>query len=238
MPKKKELWAPYGPPSTALMVIRHYRNRDVPERLTHTDLIQIGVGEGLIGRVWGSLEFLGLIEDDGVTTNSFRALREANDEEYENVFRGILEAAYSNIFGAIGDPADASEQQLRNAFHPYSPGAQRSRMITFFLGLCKEAGINLKIPVKESSVRDGQRRAPRVTQGGRRVIASRGGGQESDSRDGRLPFGLSEDDLAPLDETEFEEVWSALGKAYGKIIRAKARGRATETTEPEEQPGE
>ena len=77
MTAQKGLWAPYGPPSTALMVIRHYRNRDVPEELTPTEIIQVGVGEGLVNRVWASLVFLGLIDEDGTTTDSFRALRRA-----------------------------------------------------------------------------------------------------------------------------------------------------------------
>lgn len=163
----EKLWAPYGPPSTTLAVIRHYRNRDVPDRLTTTELLQLGVGEALINRVWASLKFLGLVEENGTTTDSFRAIRRANDEKYQTVFRGVLEATYSNIFGFL-DPATATDQQLRNAFHPYSPGAQRGRMITFFLGLCREAGIELTTPLKQSTVRgavrsDDKSKAPSPT---------------------------------------------------------------------------
>jgi len=141
-------WAPYCPPATLLQVITHYRKRDVPERLTKTDMLQIGVAEGLINRTWNGLRFMQLIEDDGLTTENFRALRFATDEDYQTVLLGILRAAYANIFSVI-DPALATEQQLERAFIPYSPGAQRPRMITLFLALCREAGIAVKEPPKQ-----------------------------------------------------------------------------------------
>src|SRR5207253_2582092 len=65
-------WAPYCPPATLLQVIGHYRRRDVPEKLSKTDLLQIGVAEGLTNRTWNGLRFLHLIEPDGLTTKSFR----------------------------------------------------------------------------------------------------------------------------------------------------------------------
>jgi hypothetical protein len=51
-------------------------------------------------------------------------------------------------------------------------------------------------------------------------------------------FGITEDDIAVLNEREFEEVWAALGK----VVRAKARAKQEEeltqqlTKESEEAP--
>lgn len=153
MQEQEKLWAPYGPPATTLMIIRHFRQRDVPAKLTLTQLTQLGVGDGLLNRIWSSLRFLRLIEEDGTTTDVFRSLRQANDEQYEEVFRGIIEAAYSDIFDVVGNVGTATDAQLRNAFHPYSPGGQHNRMITFFLGMCREAGIEVIAQSRQSSIR-------------------------------------------------------------------------------------
>lgn len=41
-------WMPYAPPATVLQVLHHYRQREVPEKLAPTNLIQIGVTESLV----------------------------------------------------------------------------------------------------------------------------------------------------------------------------------------------
>ncbi|MBU6430236.1 MAG: DUF5343 domain-containing protein, partial [Cyanobacteria bacterium REEB65] len=158
-------WMPYGPPATILQVLHFYRQREVPEKLGPVNLVQIGVSESLIPRTMGTLQFLKLVEEDGLTTERFKALRFANDNDYQHVFRDILQAAYKEIFDIV-DPGEATEMQLRNAFHPFSPGGQRSRMITLFLGLCQEAGIALKQTPKQSATRaqrgrPGQRTPPK-----------------------------------------------------------------------------
>jgi Family of unknown function (DUF5343) len=145
-------WMPYAPPATVLQVLHHYRQREVPEKLLPGNLIQLGVPESLVPRTLSALQFLKLIEEDGLTTERFKALRFANDDDYKHVFGDILQAAYKEIFDFV-NPAEASESAIRNAFHPFSPGGQRSRMITLFLGLCQEAGIPLKQTPKQSATR-------------------------------------------------------------------------------------
>ena len=140
--------APYAPPATVMDVVSHYRERDVPPQLDKTRLLQIGVSEGLINRTWSTLDFLGLILGDGTTTEHFRNLRYASDEDYPGVFRALLNEAYAEIF-TILDPETADEFALDRAFRPYSPGGQRSRMITLFLGLCRQAGYNCQVQERE-----------------------------------------------------------------------------------------
>ncbi len=165
---------PYAPPATVLQVIQHYRRRDVPETLTTTDLMQIGVGEGLLSRVMQALRFLGLVEEDGRTTDAFRTLRYADDDGYRVALRAILEHAYADIFGHV-DPTTATIPQVERAFIPYHPGAQRPRMVTFFLALCREAGIEVASPPKQRPTQAEGAGAPTRSHLRQRRTATQGG---------------------------------------------------------------
>jgi len=137
----RQRWAPYAPPATVISVLRYYREREVPETITAPDLGKAGVRKALWPRVFATLKFLKLIEDDGLTTRRFRELRDASLTTYPAVLAEILRVAYQPIFADI-DPARATDGEVRGAFHPYNPGGQRSRMIALFRGLCLEAGIS------------------------------------------------------------------------------------------------
>jgi hypothetical protein len=155
----RQKWAPYAPPATVLSVLRHYRERDVPETITGPDLAKAGVKRGLWPRTLAALKFLRLIEEDGLTTRRFRELREATSAAYPTVLASILRTAYQPVFSGL-DPSTANDSGLRSAFHPYSPGGQRSRMITLFRGLCQEADIAIST-APQSGPRGG--RPPRAS---------------------------------------------------------------------------
>jgi hypothetical protein len=224
--------APYAPPSAVLGVIRHYRKMDVPEKVTLTNLRQVGVTEALAPRTLAALRFLGLVAEDGVTTDRFRALRFAKDNEYQQTLVDILNESYHEVFAHV-ELASAGDRELGNAFVPYSPGGQRERMITLFLALCQEAGMTLAAPAKSSS--------PRVAaspRGGKPTVrpATRRGSASpvhiqlepavaTNALNPSLLFGVTEDDINALPEDEFDQVWAALGKV------AKARSRATRERE-------
>ncbi len=152
--------APYGPPAAVLEVIRLYRQREVPDALSETTLLQLGVKDSLVRLVWRSLEFLGLLLKDGTTTEKFRALRYARDDDYSTVLGDILSTAYKDVI-AVAPPESATRPQLMNAFRPYSPASQHDRMVTLFLALCKEAKMAVAQPAKESSTRAPRANAPR-----------------------------------------------------------------------------
>src|SRR3972149_401622 len=133
-------FAPYGPPGTIIRIIRNFRDRDVPEEIGPEVLSQLGVSEGLMNRVLQSLEFLGLIMEDGTTTNEFRSFPTKTDEEYRELLGSLVRGAYGGVFRVM-NVEQVSDQELFNAFRPYSPAGQRSRMLTLFRGLCREAGI-------------------------------------------------------------------------------------------------
>lgn len=224
-------FAPYAPPSAVLNVIRHYRSRDVPEKVTITNLQQIGVTEALANRTMAALRFLDLIRDDETTTDQFRALRFASDDEYQQVLGGILDAAYKNVLDHV-DLETADDKALNNAFIPYSPGGQRPRMITLFLALAQEAGRKIAAPAKASAPRSAAPKSlkpkGRPEDGGKRHQYKSGGDGGPDhsgqSGAGVVAFGVTDSDLAALPDDEFDSVWAALGK----LARARAKAARPE----------
>jgi hypothetical protein len=158
--------AAYGSPSSVLRVLRHFRQREVPEVLTNTTLTQLGIKDSLIRMTWRSLVFLGLITEEGVTTDKFRSLRFATEDQYGQVLAEIITDAYSDVI-SVAPPESSSRSQLFNAFRPYTPASQHDRMITLFLALCEEAGIEVAQPAKRSAPRkssDGKTTRGRTTQ--------------------------------------------------------------------------
>ena len=160
----RRTWAPYAPPGTVLDLIRAFRDRDLPPRIDKTNLSQLGVPDGLVNRTWATLIFMGLIRDDGTTMAAFQRLRYASETEYRTFLLDVLRNAYEEIFLFV-DPKIASYRQLDEAFRPYSPGGQRQRMITLFVGLCQEAGLDSRVQLSDrGSQAAGHRRSRKPTQ--------------------------------------------------------------------------
>jgi hypothetical protein len=218
----KEMFAPYAPPSAVLAVIQFYRKRDVPASVNLTNLQQIGVTEALAPRVLAALKFLNLLNEDGTTTEQFRAIRYASDDDYTQVLTGILEAAYKGVLDHL-DITTAGEKELNNAFIPYSPGGQRQRMITLFQALAKEAGWPLAVEPKPSSPRGQSTRQPSrpkaKIQGLPRPLRPSGASTPPPANDSPVAQGSSaglrlsvtDADLMALPESDFDTVWKALG---------------------------
>jgi hypothetical protein len=217
----KEMFAPYAPPSAVLAVIQFYRKRDVPASVNLTNLQQIGVTEALAPRVLAALKFLNLLNEDGTTTEQFRAIRYASDDDYTQVLTGILEAAYKGVLDHL-DITTAGERELNNAFIPYSPGGQRQRMITLFQALAKEAGWPLAVEPKPSSPRGQTTRQPRAkgeVQGLPRTPGGAGASSPPAPIDhpsdpggsAGLRLSVTDADLMALPDADFDTVWKALG---------------------------
>lgn len=236
----KDTFAPYAPPSGVLAVIHFYRKRDVPPSVTLTNLVQIGVTEALAPRVMAALKFLNLLHADGTTSDQFRALRYASEEDYQTVLGGILENAYRGVLDHV-DLANAGERELNNAFIPYSPGGQRPRMITLFQALAKEAGWPLAVEPKVSSPRhtgSGSRPKPSAKSVGRSPkldnrpppVSDAPGPLHQHSGSG-MRLSVTEADLDALSESEFDTVWSALGLLQKARRKAQRPAEATEEAE-------
>jgi len=131
---------PYAPVNNVLSVIRRLRERGLPEVLSFGELQRIGIPSGNASRTLVALRYLGLIDDEGRRTSAFDRLGRAKSDEYNEVLAEVVRNAYAQIF-AIVDPAENSDIEIADAFRGLQPEAQRERMITLFLGLCREAGI-------------------------------------------------------------------------------------------------
>ncbi len=154
----------------------------------------------------------------------------------------ILKAAYADIFRIV-DPATATSVQLTDAFRGYQPQKQRDRMVTLFVGLCKEAGL-----VEGAPPLSVPRTSPRTTP---KQNTERGssparppkprqeqgmGTQQSPATSGLL-FGVTEADIAALDESDFNTVWAALGKvARARSLSARQAVVPVQEDEPSATP--
>ena len=140
MNTKTEESAPYAPPSNVISVLRKFRESGLPWPLTAESLTHIGISQGNAPRTLATLKFLGLVDDDGERTKDMDSLAKASEQEYREVLAEIVKSAYSYVFSIL-DPSTANDLQLNDAFRRYSPQKQRGRMVTLFIGLCKESNI-------------------------------------------------------------------------------------------------
>lgn len=143
---------PYTPPSNLIAVLHRLRSRNLPERVRVDAeyLRDASVSEGTVGRTLFGLRFLGLTDDVGEPTQALRSMHTSTDEEYRTILAGVMREAYSEVFAVI-DPGEDTQDHILNFFRRYTPASQRSRMVVFFLGMCREAGIpTLDVPRQRS----------------------------------------------------------------------------------------
>jgi hypothetical protein len=134
---------PYGPPANVLAIIEKWRDHSIPEQITTEWMEKIGLSPNLAPLNIRALRFLGLVDDGGFPTDVARRLRTAATSEYHAVLSEIVEDAYQPILSIL-NPKEASRTQVDDAFRHVKPEAQRARMVAFFLGMCRAAGMTLK----------------------------------------------------------------------------------------------
>lgn len=147
---------PYAPPSNVISVLQRIRSRNLPEGIDLEYLRDAGIPEGTVHRTFFALRFLKLIGEKGELTDALKAIATSTDEEYKAILSGLVREAYAEVFNSI-DPAEDSQERILNVFRRYTPASQRNRMVVFFLGMCREAGIpTLDVPKQRSM---GERKA-------------------------------------------------------------------------------
>jgi hypothetical protein len=141
---------PYTPPSNVISVLQRTRSRNLPEIIDAEYLRDTGIPEGTITRTLFALRFLGLIGISGSISDQLKAIHTSTDEEYKTILGGLIRESYREVFNVI-DPAQDPQDKILNFFRRYTPASQRSRMVIFFLGMCREAGIStLDVPKARS----------------------------------------------------------------------------------------
>jgi len=150
---------PYAAPSNVIDVLKRLRSRNLPDRVDGEYLRAAGVPDGSNYRVVFALKFLGLVEND-IPTSELRAIATSTDEEYRTILKRLIQTAYRDVFEVV-DPAEDGADKIANVFKRYTPASQRDRMVVFFLGMCREAGIPTLDPPRQrtSGVAPGERRS-------------------------------------------------------------------------------
>lgn len=181
--------APYAPLSNVLVVIRRLRERGLPETLTPQELARIGVPDGNAARTLQALRLLGLADEEGRRSPRFDRLGRATSTEYPDVLAEIIKDAYAPVLTII-DPATAGEHEIHDAFRSFEPRAQRGRMVSLFIGLCREAALRPGGPV-ERVVRT--KRQERIREVLSRASRERGPVIPPPQNDGMVTFDLAAD---------------------------------------------
>lgn len=181
---------PYPPPSNVTAVLQRLRSRNLPDRVGSDYLRDAGVPEGTNSRTLFALRFLGLIEQGDEPTPALRAISTSTDEEYRTILAGLIREAYGEVFVSV-DPAQDSQGGIINFFRRYMPASQRDRMVIFFLGMCREAGMpTLDVPRRRTSAASADRRPTQRKIATPKQPAARGS-------DGRLQTRQQREGMAP-----------------------------------------
>ena len=142
---------PYPPPSNVTAILSRLRNRNLPEVVDAEYLRDAGIPDGTNARTLFGLRFLGLISEANEPSSALRSIATSTDEEYMSTMAELIRCAYTEVFVSI-DPSQDSQANIVNFFRRYTPASQRERMVTFFLGMCREAGIDtLDVPRQRTS---------------------------------------------------------------------------------------
>lgn len=132
---------PYAPASNVIMVLNKFRSRNLPLKIDGEYLRDIGIQESLVSRVLFALKFLNVVNEADEPSIQSKAIHTSTDEEYKTILAGLVRAAYIDVFDVV-DPTQDPQDKIANVFRKYTPASQRDRMVTFFLGMCREAGIS------------------------------------------------------------------------------------------------
>lgn len=149
----REARRPYASPSNLTQVISRARSRNLPDFIDGDFLRVAGIGDAVHGRVLEALRFLGLIHEDGKPTDTLIAISGASDEEYRRLLRGAIGEAYADDLARGIDIAQDTQAQIVDAFRRYQPRSQTGRMVMFFLGMAREAGMEVAEAPRERSMR-------------------------------------------------------------------------------------
>ncbi|MGC2190896.1 MAG: DUF5343 domain-containing protein [Candidatus Dormiibacterota bacterium] len=209
---------PYAAAANVLAVLNRARTRNLPDTINGEFYRLCGIGEAVHGRVAQALTFLGLIDGNGAPQNTLRAMTEAPEAEFKDLLATAIREAYAAEFDRV-DPAQDSQATVADAFRRYAPKSQIDRMVMLFLGLCREAGIPVKdVPRdrKMTSTPATRKAAPGQRTEARKASSTPPAPPVQESVGGL--YGFSEADLGALSEQDFQQLWTALGKA----ARAKA----------------
>ena len=100
------------------------------------------------GPLFGSIQFLELIESTGAPSSNLEKLKVKGEEQYKSTLAEIVRQGYSDLFGAI-DVSLADKDMIYNQIRSvYQCSPRVAKTATpFFIALCNEAGIEIQAAI-------------------------------------------------------------------------------------------
>ena len=238
---------PYASTTSVLAVLHRLRSRNLPEAIGNEFYEICGLSEQSFGRTRDALLFLQLIDAEGRPTERLSRMAAETDDDYRSHLEEAIRGAYADALSMVSPESDAPAQ-IQDWFRRYQPRSQTRKMAGLFLGLCKEAGMPVReLPRQNNARQNKSRKSSASSKRGTSVNHRRGTLPDRKSTsdvtdDLRRPsrsedimaFGITAQDLAALAESEFDQVWAALGK----VAKARAnslRNADDQLTAPAEQ---
>lgn len=226
---------PYGPYAHLEAFLERIRARNLPGVVDTDFLNLVQIPRDRQGLLREALEFLNLVDEEGAPTEVLKKYAGTTEEDAQGVLHEALRTAYASDFEQI-DPTKDSQAEMRNWFQRYEPRSATAKMVIFYLGACRQAGIEVKDPPRERKIQTGKA-ASGKSRGRQASTTSRSGGSSTTAAvrqrssqppaepqsvspiDAGVLVSVTNEDIAELDESEFAEVWSALGK----VVRNRAQ---------------
>lgn len=215
--------APYTSAAAAIAAIDAFRDKGIGLPVTADVLVRAGVAESIAKRTLNSLIELELLDGDGRPTETFKGFKTVrSDAEYRVALEAWLHAVYADVLQYC-DPSIDEPGRIQDGFRGFQPEGQRPAMASLLLGLWGYAGLPVAAERQQVSLERGNNRrsTPRKPKpsGPPKATEQTVAPQSTQSATPGVLFGITESDIAALSETDFADLWSALGKV------ARARGR-------------
>jgi hypothetical protein len=130
--------APYAPISALEKFFERIRDRSVPEHVDHKFLQRLNVASNNEYSLLSALKFLGVLDDRGRPTHSYRLLQ--STDRFQDTLQHLVETAYRPVFdqGAHEWPLE----DLVNFFRLSSSASQAKNAARFFQAVCKLSGLS------------------------------------------------------------------------------------------------
>ena len=139
--KKDKRSAPYVPAKALNAFFERIRYMSTPEKVDAGLLLDYGIPKGNVFALISALKFLGLIDEDNVPTQEFKALQMTGEEFVKNL-QSVVENSYADLFSKL-DVGRDSRDHIRNYFARNYSTAKATDATTLFLALCRQAQIPL-----------------------------------------------------------------------------------------------
>jgi hypothetical protein len=129
--------APYAPISALERFFERIRDRSVPDHVDHKFLQKLNVASNNEYSLLSALKFLGILDDHGRPTHSYRLLQ--STDGFQDALRHLVETAYRAAFEAGVDEWSIEDQV--NYFRRTSSASQAKNAARFFRAVSRLAGV-------------------------------------------------------------------------------------------------